>query len=274
MQSKQKTSSTAASGYRLLVERLLSRTSRSIGEFQQVISPVPLRLLWLSTFLRCIPEPFASPTPSPPTSSEQPIHAGTRMVVFAIITLKKATIPRAKRSHPLDESLQPLLYELTVSIRGVQLKDSETRIPILMHILAASQHEKSRAALPSPIGLVPVPPGEIVEESCDREVWCRDRRLPLRSDFGDWQGGNNNNDVLGLGLGSSGVVEPAPETEAVGRATLPDIFFYGWGTLDGCACPSLASSISSTSVIEEGYETDRTFTTISNLESYSSHWTE
>ncbi|KAK1220937.1 hypothetical protein PQX77_016263 [Marasmius sp. AFHP31] len=32
--------------------------------------------------------------------------------------------------------------------------------------------------------------------------------------------------------------------------------------------------MSSTSVIEEGYKTDKTSTTINNLESYSSHWTE
>ncbi|KAK1215534.1 hypothetical protein PQX77_021857 [Marasmius sp. AFHP31] len=32
--------------------------------------------------------------------------------------------------------------------------------------------------------------------------------------------------------------------------------------------------MSSTSVVEEGYETDKTFTTIGSLESYSSHWTK
>ncbi|KAK1219294.1 hypothetical protein PQX77_017992 [Marasmius sp. AFHP31] len=32
--------------------------------------------------------------------------------------------------------------------------------------------------------------------------------------------------------------------------------------------------MSPTSVVEEGYETDETFTTIGSLESYSSHWTK
>ncbi|KAK1219062.1 hypothetical protein PQX77_018229 [Marasmius sp. AFHP31] len=32
--------------------------------------------------------------------------------------------------------------------------------------------------------------------------------------------------------------------------------------------------MSSTSVVEEGYKTDKTFTTIGSLESYSSHWTK
>ncbi|KAK1229308.1 hypothetical protein PQX77_007639 [Marasmius sp. AFHP31] len=121
LQLKQKTSSLAASDYWPLVKCLLSRTSQSIGEFQQVISPVPVCPLRLPAFLRCITKPYASPHPHP-TSSEQPTHAGTRMVIFTIVTLTKATFPRAKRSHPLDRSPQPLSYELTVPIR----KDSGT----------------------------------------------------------------------------------------------------------------------------------------------------
>ncbi|KAK1228266.1 hypothetical protein PQX77_008697, partial [Marasmius sp. AFHP31] len=89
--------------------------------------------------------PNRTPPPTPrPTSSEQSIHAGTRN--------------RPKRSHPLDESPQPLSYELTIPTRGIQLKDPETGLPILIHILAASQHGKRRAALPSSMELLPVPP--------------------------------------------------------------------------------------------------------------------
>ncbi|KAK1217841.1 hypothetical protein PQX77_019496 [Marasmius sp. AFHP31] len=146
----QKTSSSAASGYWLAVEHLLSRTSQSIGDPNSSSSAVNFSAVYTRTV-------HIPPPPSPPPSSEQSTHAGTRMVIFAIITLKNSNHP--KRSRPLDGSPQPLSYELTVPIRGVQLKDSEPRIPILMHILAASQHEKSRAALPSPIDLVPVPPG-------------------------------------------------------------------------------------------------------------------
>ncbi|KAJ8079860.1 hypothetical protein PM082_016685 [Marasmius tenuissimus] len=79
----------------------------------------------------------------------------------AIITLKKATVPKevTLRGHP-DGS--PQIHEITVPIRGVQLKDSEPRLPTLIQILAASrlidEHDKSRAPLPYPIDLLPVAP--------------------------------------------------------------------------------------------------------------------
>ncbi|KAK1219296.1 hypothetical protein PQX77_017994, partial [Marasmius sp. AFHP31] len=63
-------------------------------------------------------------------------------------------------SQKKSPSPQPLSYKLTVPIRGVQLKDPETRLPTPVHILAASrlvdEHEESRAGLPSPIDLLPV----------------------------------------------------------------------------------------------------------------------
>ncbi|KAK1220944.1 hypothetical protein PQX77_016257 [Marasmius sp. AFHP31] len=155
MQLKEKTSSSAASGYRLLVERLLSRTSRSIEEFHLVISPVPICPLRLPAFLRCIPEPYASAHPQ-----FRAVHPRWNSDGSS----PPSSLSKSNR-HPLNGSPQPLSSELTVPTRGVQLKDSETRIPTLIHNLAASQHEKSRAALPSPIDLVPVLPGEIVEES-------------------------------------------------------------------------------------------------------------
>ncbi|KAJ8091380.1 hypothetical protein PM082_015098 [Marasmius tenuissimus] len=256
-----------------------------------------------------------------PNRIEGSIHAGTRIVIFAIITLKKATVPKEVTLRGrLDGSPQP--YEITVPIRGVQLKDSEPRLPTLIHILAASrlidEHDKSRAPLPSPIDLLPVAPdarqlrraaivrlGERYQLASQFTSFVAvdrgqdDRRLQSRLNFGDWQGqgGNNDSDALGLGLQvePSGVVEAASEVETEAEARLgasspisSSIDGEPWmdvttqdvispispsAAVPG-AWPALASSMSSASVKDEGYESDKTFTTISSLESYSSHWTE
>ncbi|KAK1220068.1 hypothetical protein PQX77_017184 [Marasmius sp. AFHP31] len=214
------------------------------------------------------------------------------MFIFTIITLKNATIPRAKRSHPPRSSRRIPATALirthcphsTPEASNSKTPKPDQSLPTFIHIPTASQHEKNRAVLPSPIDLVPAPLGGRQLRRAAIVRFGAEVRLPLRSDFGDWQGGNNDNDVLGLGLGSSRVVEPAPEAEAVGRATSPIS-----SSIDGDvitqyvispisppaavpgACPSLASSMSPTSVIEEGHETDKTFTKISILESYLLH---
>ncbi|KAJ6569664.1 von Willebrand factor type A domain-containing protein [Mycena capillaripes] len=63
------------------------------------------------------------------------IHAGTRMNVYAILTLRKTMVPKEVTLRgQLDGGGDS--FELTVPIRGIQLADSEPGLP-LVHTLAA-----------------------------------------------------------------------------------------------------------------------------------------
>ncbi|KAJ7151532.1 von Willebrand domain-containing protein [Mycena filopes] len=79
------------------------------------------------------------------------IHAGTRMNVYAILTLRKTMVPKEVTLRgQLDGDGDS--FELTVPIRGIQLADSERGLP-LVHTLAAwrliqDHHERS-----APLGL-------------------------------------------------------------------------------------------------------------------------
>ncbi|KAJ7124825.1 hypothetical protein C8R43DRAFT_1030894 [Mycena crocata] len=77
------------------------------------------------------------------------IHAAIRMNVYAILTLRKATVPKEVTLRgQLDGGGQS--FELTVPIRGIQLTDSEPGLP-LVHTLAAwrliQDHEEGTAPL-------------------------------------------------------------------------------------------------------------------------------
>ncbi|KAK1217467.1 hypothetical protein PQX77_019879 [Marasmius sp. AFHP31] len=138
----QKTSSSAASGYRLPAEHLLSRTSR----FQLATSPVPIRPLRLSTFYGVYP--------NLPNKFRAVLKVSSTMELHP---QKKHPSQKKSPSEVVStESPQPLSYELTIPIRNVQLKDSEPRLPTLMLKLTAShlmdEHEKSRALLLVPPG--------------------------------------------------------------------------------------------------------------------------
>lgn len=99
---------------------------------------------------------------SPPTIQQAPtqihdIHAGTRMNVFAIMTLRKA-----KANTPQQVTLRGQLdstggaFELIVPIMSAQLSDGEPGLP-LVHTLAAwrliQEHEEGRAHLPQALGI-------------------------------------------------------------------------------------------------------------------------
>ncbi|KAL0063254.1 hypothetical protein AAF712_009856 [Marasmius tenuissimus] len=322
-QSKQKTSSSAASDSSQPVEPPRQRRLHRLGSPIQL----PLHLEFLFFLRQLLHHPRSDgthpTTSSPSTSSEQnrrfhPCWNEDRD--FRDYNPQESDCTQGSHS-PRSPRRIPQPYEITVPIRGVQLKDSEPRLPTLIHILAASrlidEHDKSRAPLPSPIDLLPVAPdarqlrraaivrlGERYQLASQFTSFVAvdrgqdDRRLQSRLNFGDWQGqgGNNDSDALGLGLQvePSGVVEAASEVETEAEARLgasspisSSIDGEPWmdvttqdvispispsAAVPG-AWPALASSMSS-SVKDEGYESDKTFTTISSLESYSSHWTE
>ncbi|KAJ6626917.1 von Willebrand factor type A domain-containing protein [Mycena sp. CBHHK59/15] len=95
----------------------------------------------------------------PPAVQQSPaliknIHAGTRLNVYAILTLRKILVPKEVTLRgQLDGGGEP--FELTVPIRGVQLTDSEPGLP-LVHTLAAwrliQDHEEGTAPLASAVG--------------------------------------------------------------------------------------------------------------------------
>lgn len=82
------------------------------------------------------------------------LHAGSRMNVYAILTLRKTMVPK-------EVTLRGRLdgggaeFELTVPIRGIQLADSEPGLP-LIHTLAAwrliQDHQERTAPLALAIG--------------------------------------------------------------------------------------------------------------------------
>ncbi|KAF8061005.1 von Willebrand domain-containing protein [Lyophyllum atratum] len=77
------------------------------------------------------------------------IHAGTRMNVYVIITLKRSRVPK---EVILRGDLGGGPFELTIPIRGVQLVGNDQGLP-LIHTLAAwgliQEHEEGRAPLPT-----------------------------------------------------------------------------------------------------------------------------
>ncbi|GLB36532.1 putative vault protein inter-alpha-trypsin domain [Lyophyllum shimeji] len=83
----------------------------------------------------------------------QDVHAGTRMNIYVIITLKRNRVPKeVVLRGELDGGGGP--FELTVPIRGVQLAGTDQGLP-LIHTIAAwgliQDHEERRAPLPSAI---------------------------------------------------------------------------------------------------------------------------
>ncbi|KAF7340086.1 hypothetical protein MVEN_01926700 [Mycena venus] len=82
------------------------------------------------------------------------IHASTRMNVYAILTLRKTTVPKEVTLRgQLDGGGDT--FELTVPIRGIQLADEEPGLP-LVHTLAAwrliQDHQEGTAPLALAVG--------------------------------------------------------------------------------------------------------------------------
>ncbi|KAF8213635.1 hypothetical protein K438DRAFT_1661860 [Mycena galopus ATCC 62051] len=89
---------------------------------------------------------------SPPTIAN--IHASTRMNVYAILTLRKTTVPKEVTLRgQLDGGGDS--FEMTVPIRGIQLADSEPGLP-MVHTLAAwrliQDHQEGTAPLALAVG--------------------------------------------------------------------------------------------------------------------------
>ncbi|KAJ7604890.1 von Willebrand factor type A domain-containing protein [Mycena polygramma] len=85
------------------------------------------------------------------------IFAGTRMNVYAILTLRKTTVPKEVTLRgQLDGGGDS--FELTVPIRGIQLADSEPGLP-LVHTLAAwrliQDHQEGTQPLALAVGDAP-----------------------------------------------------------------------------------------------------------------------
>ncbi|KAJ7785776.1 hypothetical protein B0H16DRAFT_1487985 [Mycena metata] len=83
------------------------------------------------------------------------IHAGTRMNVYAILTLRKTMVPKEVTLRGQIANGDGDAFELTVPIRGIQLADSEPGLP-LVHTLAAwrliQDHQERTASLAVAVG--------------------------------------------------------------------------------------------------------------------------
>ncbi|KAG7090790.1 hypothetical protein E1B28_009874 [Marasmius oreades] len=234
-----------------------------------------------------------------PTQIEGSIHAGTRMVIFAILTLRNTTVPKeVSLRGRLDGSTRP--FELVIPIRGVQLRDSEPGLPMI-HVLAASrlidEHDKNRAPLPLPVDLNPMPPDQrqlrkaaIVRLGERYQLASRytsfvavdegqndGQRSRSRFDFGNWD--HDRSEAPELGFHEN--VQPVHETPM--SSPLSDTWIDVGQDAPSPVSESAAvpgawlkrrsrSSFSTNSGVDEGYETDKTFTTLSSLESCSSQW--
>ncbi|KAJ7022030.1 hypothetical protein C8F04DRAFT_1139174 [Mycena alexandri] len=83
------------------------------------------------------------------------IHAGTRMNVYAILTLRKTMVPKEVTLRGQIANGDGDAFELTVPIRGIQLANSEPGLP-LVHTLAAwrliQDHQERTAPLALAVG--------------------------------------------------------------------------------------------------------------------------
>ncbi|KAG6857619.1 hypothetical protein H0H87_010187 [Tephrocybe sp. NHM501043] len=109
------------------------------------------------TFSNQTLSPRTIATLPPPTIQQAPtdvqtLHAGTQLVVFAIVQLKRASVPAKVVVRGVYDNGGE--FEIRVPIGGVYLEDANRGLP-LIHTLAAwrliQEHERKRASLPSSI---------------------------------------------------------------------------------------------------------------------------
>ncbi|ESK86235.1 von willebrand domain-containing protein [Moniliophthora roreri MCA 2997] len=222
------------------------------------------------------------------------INAGARMVVFAILTLKRMAVPKEVTLRGQLEGTN-LPFAIDVPIRGVQLKDSEPGLPMI-HVLAAwrliGEHMKGFAPLPTPVDLInPPAPEELRKAAIVRlgekyqvssrytsfvaadEVGRDDgRRTRYAADFGNWDRGGTS---LGQGQvqGPSGRVSPgASSVMSWTEVAAPSVS----EAIPGAWSRSYSASAELDGDADEGYESARTFTTMSSLDcsSSSSEWSD
>lgn len=227
------------------------------------------------------------------------IHAGIRLVVFAILKLRRLDVPKeVTLKGVLDGTGED--FTLTVPIRAVQLAQSKPGLP-LVHTLAAShlmgEHEAGKAPLPEAIG----PASD--EDKHEAAIVRLGKRYQLASrftsfvatnldegrgrrqkDFGNWR--DSRGDISNGNVRHS----QASQGSARVRSAIGGIF-SNWGfrsatqTVPGAwpesesVPPSRASSPMDQRDLDddednEGYDTAATFSTLSSLEGCSSDWSE
>ncbi|RDB29586.1 hypothetical protein Hypma_015119 [Hypsizygus marmoreus] len=226
------------------------------------------------------------------------MHAGTRTNILAIITLRRTYAPQEIRLRgEFDNGGGD--FELIIPVRGVQLADSESGLP-LIHTLAAwrliQEHEEKKAPLPA--ALIPSREEDIrkavivrlgeryqlisrhtsfVAEDSGQNDWRRssDRRRgsPVPQGGQTWDTNRSIDDDIPRGFRStvseflSGLFgyPGGSHISSVDQQVLPG----SW--VDHSPQPSSPPSANGTDD-EDGYESDNTFTTLSSLESYA--WSE
>ncbi|KAK7029653.1 hypothetical protein VNI00_014351 [Paramarasmius palmivorus] len=220
------------------------------------------------------------------------LHAGARMVVFAILTLKRMAVPKEVTLRGRLEGSN-LPFSIEVPIRGVQLKDSEPGLPMI-HVLAAwrliAEHERGLAPLPIPVDLTSTPnPEELRKAAIIRlgeryqvtsrytsfvaadEVGRDDgRRTRPTLDFSNWDRVQTQTPGRGQQQAESGRVSPTPSSGAMSwtEVAAPSIS----EEIPGAWSRSFSSSADLNP--DEGYESSRTFTTMSSLDCSSSDWSD
>ncbi|KAJ7630477.1 hypothetical protein FB45DRAFT_1027697 [Roridomyces roridus] len=221
------------------------------------------------------PSPYSirlQPTPAiqqSPSSIPQ-IHTGTRLNVYAILALRKTTVPKeVVLRGQLNGGRNS--FELTVPIRGIQLADSEPGLP-LVHTLAAwrlIQDHQERVAPPAlPIGIATE---EEIRKAAIVRLGERGKRLkrrrrvrsPSPRPISDTESVTPKPRGLREMLKSIFNPEPAEKNEAA------DDFPGAW--------PDSASSSPASDHDDPGrnggYESDATFSTMSSLDG-SSEWSD
>ncbi|KAJ3761555.1 von Willebrand factor type A domain-containing protein [Lentinula raphanica] len=235
------------------------------------------------------------------------IHAGVRLVVYAILRLKRVLVPeQVVLRGTLDETGEP--FEWRVPIRGVQLTNVEPGLPTI-HTMAAwrfiQEHDMGRAPLPSYLptpGMIPtveelhqaaiIRLGETYQLASRYTSFVAvdsgkdtSRGRQRRNDFGSWAAGfepdrssNPPPTVSGNAIASSSSTLSTFYAEllaGLGALFAPSNMNSAmpgeWPENPSVAPPSQDGDI------EDGYqssESARTFTTVSSLLGWNSDWSE
>ncbi|KAJ7102421.1 von Willebrand factor type A domain-containing protein [Mycena belliarum] len=225
------------------------------------------------------------------------IHAGIRHNIYAILTLRKTTVPREVTLRgQLDGGGES--FELTVPIRGIQLADSEPGLP-LVHTMAAWRLIQDHQERTSPIALaIGDAPEEIIRKASiirlgeryqvasrhtsfvavnsGTDGRSRIQRSPRRSSIGTDTGtSTSTQDAPASGLRS--VINSFFNTGAspiLGPTATGTDFPGAWPDADTTSFTNLNTS----DLDDEGYRTADTLSTLSSLNGSSdtewSHWSD
>ncbi|KAJ7356809.1 von Willebrand factor type A domain-containing protein [Mycena albidolilacea] len=218
------------------------------------------------------------------------IHASTRMNIYAILTLRKTTVPKEVTLRGHLEGGGPS-FELTVPIRSIQLTDSEPGLP-MVHSLAAwrliQDHQEETASLALAVG-----------DASEDEI----RKASIVRLGERYQVASRHTSFVAVDSGSDARRRRARRTDSPTRARpdspSPVSPLQGLLNLGDRLLSSLFNSSSTTtppepgphlpgawrnsgdfSVVEdrdedEGYNSAATFSTLSSLEgSYDSDWSD